>query len=184
MKLRLDDIKEEGIRLSIEWDRNNLSLFMAPKDPYEIDFEKPLDVDLFFEKRASYVHVSGAVHGQLVVTCHRCLDRFPWRLDLPVETFLYSKAVINVPEDEEIELKDDDLEEEFFDGEEIDVDLIIAEEIFLSLPQVLLCSEDCKGLCARCGANLNRESCKCQKTSDSPFAALLQRKNQLPVIHS
>lgn len=184
MKLRVDDIKDEGIQLAFEWDRSSLSAFMAPNDPYEIDFEKPLDVNLSFEKGSNHVHVFGSVRGQLIMTCHRCLDQFPWKLDLTVETFLYNKSIIDRSESDEIELGEEEIEEEFFDGEEIDVDLIIAEEIFLSLPQVLLCSENCKGLCARCGANLNRESCSCKKTADSPFAALLQRKYQFPVAHS
>lgn len=181
MKLRIEEIKDEGIELSLSWGKVSFEAFMAPKDPYEIDFVRPLDVHLSFEKRPNCIHVQGSVQGNLIVTCHRCLDKFIWELNLPLETFLYDKSYMDSLATEEVELEEEDFEEEFFDGEEIDVDLIIAEEIFLALPQVLLCSEDCKGLCSRCGANLNRESCKCEKVIDSPFAALLKRKNLLPV---
>jgi uncharacterized protein len=65
------------------------------------------------------------------------------------------------------------IDEVFFDREEDDVytykndklDLTKAliDAIILSMPSQLLCSDDCKGICLNCGANLNRESCKCQK---------------------
>jgi uncharacterized protein len=184
MKLRVEDIPDEGLSLSFSWSKASLEAFMAPNDPYEIDFVKPLEVKLDFEKQANCIHVSGVVGGGLIMTCHRCLDTFSKRLDLPLETFLYSKPQGAVNVTEEVELEEEELEVEFFDGEEIDVDLIIAEEIFLSLPQVLLCSDDCKGLCPQCGANLNREPCTCRKVSDSPFAVLLQRKNLFPEAHS
>ncbi|MCX7821882.1 MAG: DUF177 domain-containing protein [Syntrophobacterales bacterium] len=181
MKLRIEDIKDEGVEISLMWSRVSLSAFMAPNDPYEIDFSEPLDVHLIFKKKPNCVHVSGTVKGALIMTCHRCLDHFSWILDLPLETFLYDKSYVDKGVAEEVELEDKDLEEEFFDGEEIDVDLIIAEEIFLALPQVLLCSEDCKGLCSHCGANLNRESCTCKRAGNSPFSALLRRKHLLPL---
>ncbi len=175
MKVRVEDIgKEEGLRLSLKWGKKGIEAFLAPKDPYNIEFIEPLMVELFFEKRSSYIHVTGHIEGQLVVTCHRCLENFGYPLDLPLETFLYTLNKMDIKE--EIELEEEDLLEEFFDGEEIDVDLIISEEIFLSLPQVLLCSEECKGLCPKCGVNLNREECSCSKALDSPFAVLSKLK--------
>jgi len=44
----------------------------------------------------------------------------------------------------------------------------------LNMDSKLLCKPDCKGLCCRCGKNLNRESCTCQKELDPRFAALKQ----------
>lgn len=181
MKIRIEDIKDEGVELSFSWDRMSFETFLAPNDPYEIDFDGPLDVRIFFKKRSNCIHVRGNVHGRLIATCHRCLERFSWELDLPLETFLYNKSYMDATVTEEIELEEEELEEEFFEGEEIDVDLIVAEEIFLALPQVLLCSESCKGLCSQCGANLNREPCACKKAIDSPFASLLQKRHLLPV---
>ena len=75
----------------------------------------------------------------------------------------------------------EDLAYEFFDGEVIEIDQLVAEQIFLTLPVKVLCSEECKGLCPGCGANLNDEACRC-KVDDrkSPFAKLVAIKTGLP----
>jgi len=60
-----------------------------------------------------------------------------------------------------------------FRGEEIDLTEGIQEQLVLGLPMRPLCREDCKGLCAACGADLNVDECNCrQQHPASPFAAL------------
>lgn len=56
----------------------------------------------------------------------------------------------------------------------LDVDDLVNEEIQLFLPQKMLCSEDCKGLCFKCGKNLNQEKCDCKKDVDPRMSVLLQ----------
>lgn len=55
-----------------------------------------------------------------------------------------------------------------------DVDAIASEDIFLGLPAKFLCSEDCKGICPKCGKDLNTGSCGCGKEIDPRLAALQQ----------
>ena len=70
--------------------------------------------------------------------------------------------------------------EEDFDGSEyiitpsmtLDVDSIVREDVLLSLPTKHLCDEDCKGICAGCGVNLNEQECKCEKEIDPRLAKL------------
>ena len=57
---------------------------------------------------------------------------------------------------------------EFITGEEVDVDEIIREQIYLSLPLKSLCNETCPGLCPRCGVDLNQESCLCDREQGHP----------------
>ena len=52
------------------------------------------------------------------------------------------------------------------------LDPLVTEDIFLSLPTKILCSEDCKGLCPKCGVNLNLGKCSCKKEIDPRLAAL------------
>ena len=60
-----------------------------------------------------------------------------------------------------------------FRGEEIDLTEGIQEQVVLNLPMRPLCREDCKGLCAACGADLNLGECNCRRQPpDGPFAAL------------
>lgn len=56
----------------------------------------------------------------------------------------------------------------------LDLDELVNEEVVLFLPSKILCKDDCKGLCAQCGANLNVEKCDCKKDVDPRMEALLQ----------
>ncbi len=74
---------------------------------------------------------------------------------------------------------EDDIDEqpddyyETYSGEKIDLSEFLKEQIVLSLPYKLLCKEDCKGLCPKCGTNLNIEKCNCKNNwEDSKFAVL------------
>ena len=61
-----------------------------------------------------------------------------------------------------------------YEGDVIELDRIADEALLLNLPSRLLCREDCKGLCPKCGKNFNEGDCDCAEDhSDSPFAALL-----------
>jgi uncharacterized protein len=78
-------------------------------------------------------------------------------------------------EDEELTAADLDLD--FYTGEVIDLESIIREQIILTLPLKPLCSEDCRGLCTRCGVNLNQERCACKaETAAGPLAGLAKLK--------
>lgn len=67
----------------------------------------------------------------------------------------------------------DDLEINYIAEEYLDLPLILSEQVRLRIPFQPLCKEDCKGICANCGADLNLGRCACAKIrKESPFAAL------------
>jgi uncharacterized protein len=67
----------------------------------------------------------------------------------------------------------DELESGWFRGPEIELGGYLREVVALALPVQPLCREDCRGLCPRCGADRNRETCACEETKpSSPFAVL------------
>jgi len=69
----------------------------------------------------------------------------------------------------------------FYDGEIIEIDQLVLEQVLLALPVKVLCSEACLGLCLHCGANLNDEPCMCRKqVQDSPFSKLDAIRQKLP----
>ena len=75
------------------------------------------------------------------------------------------------------ELADEEHEDEWvfpLEGDSADLDDIVRTVFVLNLDSKLLCKEDCKGLCHRCGKNLNDGPCNCQKELDPRFAALKQ----------
>jgi uncharacterized protein len=179
MRIRVDEIPESGRFLHLHWDEERLGRFLAPDDPFELELVRPVNVDLEINRRPDHVHVEGTIQGVLRLVCHRCLEPFEWNLNEPVDVYLVPAPPVETQE--EVELEAEELDYDFFDGEVIEVDQLIAEQIFLSIPFKVLCSEDCRGLCPRCGANLNLEPCKCRKdTGDSPFAGLTALKDQTP----
>lgn len=179
MRIRVDEIAEAGRQLHFHWDDTRLRQFISEEDPFELSLLRPVNVDLDIQKRPDHIHVHGILKGFLQVSCHRCLREFEFRL---AETFdVYLMPEREIPEAEELELELRDMEYEFFDGVVIEIDQLVAEQIFLSLPVKVLCSEDCRGLCPRCGTNLNEENCRCsEKENLSPFSRLQAIRSRLP----
>ncbi len=179
MRIRVDEIPESGRFLHFHWDQERLRHFLLPDDPFGIELVHPVNVDLEINKKTDHIRIQGTIRGTLQVICHRCLKPFHWPLDENVDVFLVEEQ--KVPVEEETELEDEELDFDFFDGEIIEIDQLVAEQIFLALPLKTLCSENCRGICPHCGANLNEEECKCEGgRKASPFAKLESIKSRLP----
>jgi uncharacterized protein len=122
-------------------------------------------------------HLTGRVFGRVEVECDRCLTP----VELPVDSEFQLEYV--TPEDyqaqQAIELTEDDLDLSTFDGEAIDVDELVAEELLLAVPDHVLCSENCKGICATCGADRNSGECGCESQQVDPrWAGLRELANR------
>ena len=65
-------------------------------------------------------------------------------------------------------------EMDFMAGTSLDVDQLIFGEILVSWPMKVLCREDCKGICKKCGANMNLAGCQCPKAELDPRMAAIQ----------
>jgi uncharacterized protein len=122
--------------------------------------------------RIKVIHVAdkflldGKVKGNIMVRCDRCLDPFHWELESGFHVFLVSTTPGK--DQAEVELLNEDMEVDFIDGETIDLDEIIKEQVYLSLPMKLICRDACLGLCPVCGANLNVQRCQCNQQSMKP----------------
>ncbi|MGC8492402.1 MAG: YceD family protein [Syntrophobacteraceae bacterium] len=180
MRVRVDEIPDSGRTLSFRWDQEMLDRFVPPDDPFHLKLPESLQVELFLDKRTDHLTVTGTIQGALEVGCHRCLRPFLLPVDEKVDIYLVTEG--RGEREDEKELEADELLYEFFDGEVIEVDELVAEQIFLGLPVKVLCSEDCRGICPGCGANLNEEACRCKAdhTSRSPFAKLEVLKKKQP----
>jgi len=118
------------------------------------------------------IEVKGTLHAELTLPCSRCLA--PTALTLEEEfTALQAPAEWLKRLGPEVELGGSDLDVDFFEGDELDLGVLVEEQLLLNLPQALYCREDCKGICAGCGRNLNESDCVCAvEPEDHPFAAL------------
>ncbi len=179
MRLRVDEIPDSGRFLHYEWGQENLSRFLPPDDPFELRAYRPIRVDIELQKHPDHVKIDGKITGFLQVACHRCLADFSFALDEVIDLSMVCED--EAPQQEETELEGDELRLVFFDGEVIEVDHLVAEQVFLALPFKVLCSEDCRGLCPGCGVNLNEEDCRCFRDSTSSvFRKLEVVKKKLP----
>jgi len=179
MRIRVDEIPESGRFLHFHWSEDRLRQFLPPDDPFDMELVRPVNVDLEIHKRPDHIRILGRIQSVLRLACHRCLSPFDRPFEEEVDVILIEEK--KAPQDEETELETEELEYDFFDGEGIEIDQLVAEQIFLALPYKILCSERCKGLCPRCGANLNEEPCECDRSKPkSPFAVLQEMKDELP----
>jgi uncharacterized protein len=72
------------------------------------------------------------------------------------------------------ELTEAEMSVAVFDGEGLDVDEIVKEQILLAVPTRMLCREDCKGICPECGIDRNTGECSCVADNIDPRWAALK----------
>ncbi|MQB00451.1 MAG: DUF177 domain-containing protein [Actinobacteria bacterium] len=131
--------------------------------------EKPLRADLRAESVVEGILITGNLEGSTILECARCLKEFRASVDLDVcELFLAPGAE---PEDQEAYR---------ISGTDIDLEPMLRDAVTLSLPLNPLCEEDCKGMCARCGRDLNLGACDCtEDTTDPRWAELDALRDRL-----
>lgn len=114
---------------------------------------------------AGVLMLSGAIRTTLHGVCDRCASDFVRPVEYPMEAVLVTELADEDHEDQEVFV---------LQGDCADLEDIVTTIFVLSMDSKLLCKPDCKGLCCRCGANLNDGSCGCQPEPDPRFAALRQ----------
>lgn len=131
-----------------------------------IRFREPVRVEGKIVSGRQRLAVSGEVWATVVRDCSRCLNSFERELRAPLEE-VYVHASNSDSVDRPVE------QVKLFSGEEIDLVDAVAEAIVLTLPMKAVCSEDCVGLCPRCGRNLKEGPCGCSEdTIDERLAVL------------
>jgi uncharacterized protein len=139
--------------------------------PHDLHVGQPLAVDLTYYRAGLDVVFEGTLAGAGEATCARCAETFTLPLGTRFRVILSPRSVM---EQENRELSCDDLGFGFYDGDAIEVTALVHEHVLLALPIRLLCTEDCRGLCAQCGTNLNLATCGCATTATPPRLAVLR----------
>jgi uncharacterized protein len=157
MKVTLDKIKASPTPLRYHEDAAALNARLHEGESGGDDFRFPagLDADLEHYRAGLDVVFEGRLAGEAEGTCARCLEAYRFPFAEPLRVVLAPRAAAGEGEG------DDDLGLGFFDGEEIDVTGFVVEHAILRLPTIPLCSENCRGLCPRCGNNRNVRPCTC-----------------------
>jgi uncharacterized protein len=131
----------------------------------------PLQVSVVAELAGAEIRIRGAVKTRLEASCDRCLG--PVGIPVDRDFDLTYRSVRTIAREEEIEVPADELNVGFYTGEGIELADVVREQVILSVPMKVICRADCRGLCPSCGADRNREVCRCPALEpDSPFATL------------
>jgi uncharacterized protein len=162
MKVKLTDIKPEGSVLQLSLPQAWLSSLVAEAGTVDFFAQQEGLLDIELSRTGLDVRVRACGSLRLDADCAACLDRFQVSLPLAFDIVVQPACGKDRELPAEYELKPEELEQFFYEGDEIDLLELVREQIILALPLYPRCREDCPGLCPRCGANLNREKCSCQ----------------------
>ncbi len=169
--------QREGVNLKI----NIRELLAGEKSQKEFEYSIPAEYneggneavgDILVSGKVTdmggYIELNASAELKYRTQCARCL------------TELERNCKIDICRPVTVSLQNGNEEDEYIlvgENSEIDIDNLITEELLLSLPLRSLCSEDCKGLCPKCGCNRNEVKCDCtDKEPDPRWAALRNLK--------
>jgi uncharacterized protein len=149
----------------------------------EIDLDTPnyrivgsIAVSGEVEKHIGAVNVKGTIHGSAEVDCTRCLQPVPQPISIDFDVEYLTEGGLGTEGEHEINAAD--LETDELQGNTLDLTQLAREQILLNIPEQFFCREDCKGLCEKCGENLNLIDCNCGKDEIDPrWAALKNLKD-------
>ncbi len=148
----------------------------AEKEPYAIASEVEIDpavlvergvsfaesprIDAILARRKDHLAIDGRILARVWVPCSRCLENY--LLDVTKDIHIKFLPRPRFTRFVEIELADEDMDTSFYGEGKVVLEDLVSEQINLSLPMRPLCKPDCLGLCPTCGADLNRDACRCR----------------------
>jgi uncharacterized protein len=146
--------------------------------PGSLDFQgaefrqtAPVQLNVTAELLGSEIRIKGHLATTMEASCDRCLGA----VEIPVSSNfdLFYRPMQSIAREEEIQIRDDEMEIGFYSGDGIELADVATEQVILSLPMKVICSTECRGLCPVCRANLNLTHCDCAPSQQgSPFASL------------
>jgi uncharacterized protein len=136
---------------------------IVPSDNYAFPdrqfYPNPLQLNMFIDKLDNLFRFKISVSTKALWICDRCLESFERD---------FSETIEQIYQLGDSDLDDDDIRVLPDNSREIDLSEAIGESFILGRPIQLLCKENCMGLCANCGTNLNKKSCTCQRDEIDP----------------
>jgi uncharacterized protein len=140
-------------------------------DPAQAVLETPLTLRISVYRGGQKLEIRGTLSARVLQSCARCLAPVHATVTVPVRVFAERRESRDTRGEEEV--REDDIGIVYHDGQCVDLTEEVRQVFLVELPWYNLCKPDCLGLCPRCGANRNEESCGCPAGStDSRWAAL------------
>lgn len=178
MKVLVKDIPESGKSLKVDFASDGWFADLVTKELKAFRRgEEGASLEITLRRTGPNVTCLGELVCETFQECSRCLKNFTTPLTIELHLTLapmFDRESVTLRPGEEIELSAQDLEFAFYEGDCFDLGSLVREHLILGLPMQSLCREDCKGLCAECGKDLNRTGCSCEIQKTSPQWEILK----------
>ncbi|MGI8732227.1 MAG: YceD family protein [Pyrinomonadaceae bacterium] len=161
MLVELGSLERQGGRFAHNYQPDELTL-----DDERVNLAAPPKIAGQIRRSGARLTVEGEIEAEIRLECDRCLKPMQMPISSVFKIDYVTPAVYHA--EPAAELLEEDLALSVFDGEVIDVDEIVREQLLLTLPTQALCSDDCKGLCSSCGADRNLTQCNCGEVDIDP----------------
>ena len=112
------------------------------------------------------IRLRGRVTGRLDLACARCLE--PVAQDVKREFELLYRPLGADAGRDELSVTDAEAEIGYYEGDGLLLEDVLREQVLLAVPLKVICRDNCKGFCPRCGKNLNQEPCSCTAPIEDP----------------
>jgi len=177
IRIDADRIPDEGVTINTQAPFDRFPGLKALCREETVQFLSPIQMEIRVRWVSRFVEAAGSLQTSVRLPCSRCLEAYTQLIAVPFKA-TYTNAVQTpdaLKEETDVELTADSIDLFQFHGKEIDLTEAIQEHILLSLPLRPLCREECKGLCPRCGGDLNKGGCGCGAQALDPRLAVLER---------
>jgi uncharacterized protein len=165
MKIKISNLSEDTHQFRFVEPVNTLGL--------ESPFEGNIEVDVEINKAHNQLILDSSILVNAVFECDRCTTLFSRPLHTEYE-MVYMLGV------EPVDTESDNIVYLSAETDSIDISADVRDFTILAVPMKKLCTEDCKGLCNKCGKNLNEGECSCSKDeTDVRWLPLKELKNKL-----
>ena len=167
MLLAVKDMELRKVRFDVEIAPGKLEFLDALRQvsPIVSNGEAEMPNDMLGE-----IRVTGSLDVNMEAPCDRCLETASYPVHTKFDLLYQPNRPEFAPEEH---LAPGEIEIGFYDGDGLELEDILLEQIVLALPMQKVCKVDCKGICPICGQNRNLAVCSCQvRLADNRWAAL------------
>lgn len=171
MRIRLSDISPQGVTVASPVPLAQLGL--AEEEWWT---DEPVRVHLLVTRESELILIDGDISASLRFHCSRCLQECVYAVNGAVHlTLMPADAEGDAQSERARQLQADELEQLYYQDGGVETNDVVREQLMLSIPMRVVCRQECLGLCASCGKNLNEGPCGCPAPAASKLAEQLKR---------
>lgn len=167
MEIYIEKINPEGLSLNFENLAANFPVLAEMVAAGECEFPVPIKTAIKVQRISDVVKIEGNIETLVCLPCSRCLQlsETPLKSNFSLTYIQWVGDIVADGEPQEVELSAEDMGIVYFQGEKIDLQDTVQEQVLIEMPLRVLCKPGCKGLCPRCGTDLNDDPCDCDRRS-------------------